>query len=203
MFLTAPLKIRNFLRVLLISVFTLYAWNARAEDALTTVNTYMAKMKSASGRFVQVGPDGVISTGNFGLRRPGKMSFDYDPPTPLRVASDGFWTVVEDKKLNTQDRYPLSETPLKLILDTKTDYRTSEYVTNVEEADDVIRVNAADPDRPETGKIQIVFTKSPVQLKQWTVTDPQGLQTVVTLQNVILNPTLPNSLFYIENSLKK
>ena len=202
MYLSRKSVTKAFLYLLSVTIFTLCVSVARA-GAPAAINDYMAKMKSASGRFVQVGPDGVISTGNFALRKPGKMNFDYDPPTPLRVAADGFWTVVEDKRLKTQDRYPLSETPLKLILDDKTDYRNSSYITGFDENETAIRVNAADPKRPEIGSIQIIFTKSPMTLKQWVITDPQGLKTTVTLQNVVLNPQLPNRLFYIENSLKR
>ena len=118
-------------------------------------------MKTAKGRFIQVGPDGVISEGEFALKRPGKMFFDYEPPTPVKVISDGFWVAVEDEKLQTANRYPLSETPLKILLAEKPNFNNSEYKINVQQQDDSLLIDASDPDSPEQGKITLVFTQNP------------------------------------------
>ena len=96
-------------------LFTFFSAFAKISDEQTAIlkdlSHYMQKMKTAEGKFIQIGPDGVISDGEFALKRPNKIYFDYTPPTPLRIIADGFWVAVEDKKLETMDRYPLSETP--------------------------------------------------------------------------------------------
>lgn len=160
--------------------------------------TYLRSMKSATGHFTQIGPDGVLSEGKFALRKPGKMYFGYAEPTPLKVVSDGFWVAVEDTKLKTQDRYPLSETPLSVLLSNKPDFSGTDYKIKVYQNEQSYLVNASDPKHPERGDITLAFSKDVVRLTHWVVTDSQGLKTIVNLQNVNLNVPTKNDLFYID-----
>ncbi|MFV2092788.1 MAG: outer membrane lipoprotein carrier protein LolA, partial [Hyphomicrobiales bacterium] len=75
------------------------------------VNAYFNRFVYLSGRFTQISPDGVVSEGMFHMRRPGRVRFDYLPPSRLLVISDGFWLGIIDKKLKTTDRYPIASTP--------------------------------------------------------------------------------------------
>lgn len=180
-----------------------YAETQSSDDvALEKISTYLANMKTAKGRFIQVGPDGVISDGDFALKRPNKMFFDYAPPTPVKVISDGFWVAVQDDKLQTTNRYPINETPLKILLAEKPNFQNSEYKIKVIHQQDSLLVDASDPKSPEQGSITLVFTQNPVQLRQWVVTDAQGLKTVVSLQDIKVNAPIENKLFYIENAVK-
>jgi outer membrane lipoprotein-sorting protein len=158
---------------------------------------YLSNMKSATGHFIQIGPDGVISEGEFALRKPGKMYFGYEDPTPLKVVSDGFWVSVEDKKLKTQDKYPLSETPLSVLLSDKPDFSGTDYKITVDENEQDYLIKASDPKHPERGDITLAFSKGIIALNHWIVTDAQGLKTIVNLQNVNLNVPTKNSLFFI------
>ncbi len=162
------------------------------------VTDYLAKMQSARGRFTQIGPDGVISQGDFAIRKPGKMYFDYEDPTPLTVISDGFWVAVEDAKLKTRDRYPLSETPLSVLLSKNPDFTGTDYKIQTDTNEDQYLITASDPEHPERGQITLVFTKENTQLTHWVVTDAQGLKTIVNLDNIALNVPTQNKLFYIE-----
>lgn len=173
------------------------------DKTLDRLENYLGKMKTAQGRFIQVGPDGVISEGDFALKRPGKMFFDYAPPTKMKVISDGFWVAVEDEKLETANRYPLSETPLKILLAEKPDFTNSEYKIKLTEKEGNILVDATDPDAPEQGSITLVFTDNPISLRQWVVTDAQGLKTVVSLQDIKENGPVENKKFFINNDVKK
>jgi outer membrane lipoprotein-sorting protein len=183
----------------LISLFFILVMPAKAEDTKipSEVITYLKNMKSATGRFTQIGPDGVLSEGEFALRKPGKMYFDYADPTPLKVVSDGFWVAVEDTKLKTTDRYPLSETPLSVLLSEKADFSETEYKIQINDNQEHYFINAKDPKHPERGDITLAFSKGVVNLTHWIVTDAQGLKTIVNLQNVNLNVPTKNDLFFI------
>ncbi len=183
----------------LISLFFILVMPAKAEDTKipSEVITYLQNMKSATGRFTQIGPDGVLSEGEFALRKPGKMYFDYADPTPLKVVSDGFWVAVEDTKLKTNDRYPLSETPLSVLLSDKPDFSGTEYKIQINDNQEHYFINASDPKHPERGDITLAFSKGVVNLTHWIVTDAQGLKTIVNLQNVNLNVPTKNDLFFI------
>ena len=177
--------------------FCLKSSFAAQQDILGNISNYMRQMKTAEGRFIQVDPEGRISQGEFALKRPGKVYFNYADPSPLKVVSDGFWVAVEDRKINSMDRYPLSETPLKILLAENPNLKSDEYNINFEDNGEHYHIHATDPEAPEQGTISLVFTSKPLSLKQWIVTDAQGLQTVVSLQDIKLNAPVKNKLFYI------
>lgn len=172
---------------------------AAQKDILKDISVYMKNMKTAEGRFIQIDPQGNISEGEFALKRPGKVYFNYADPSPLKVVSDGFWVAVEDRKINSIDRYPLSETPLKILLAENPNLKSDEYKIQLEDNQDHYKIHASDPEAPEQGTISLVFSAKPLALTQWVVTDAQGLKTVVSLQDIKLNAPVKAKYFYIEN----
>lgn len=180
------------------------AFNAAQESALTQIGQYMDSFRTLKGQFVQVGPDGVVSEGSFYMDKPGKMRFEYRPPTPILILSDGYWVALEDTELKTQDRYPLNSTPLQVLLQDK--FQTSGEHMKIEKVtvdDASIQITALDPTAKEQGKISILFSKSPFALKQWTVTDAQGLKTTLSVNDLAFDVPLKAKLFYIENDVKQ
>src|SRR4029077_15637706 len=85
------------------------------------VNNYLSGMQVLSGKFVQVGPDGRRTQGQFYISNPGRVRFEYDDPSPIELVADGQSVVVRDRKLATQDIYPLSQTPLRFLLADRVD----------------------------------------------------------------------------------
>ena len=111
------------------------------------------------------------------------------------MVSDGIDVAVFNKKLNTTDRYPLSTTPLNLLLSDHVNLKGSAYVIGIDHKPGVIVVHARSNDRRVTGNIAIVFSDPDFELKQWTVVDAQGLATTVALHNVQTGITLQPELF--------
>lgn len=159
---------------------------AKANDAreLARISAYLNSITTLSGDFVQIDPDGVLSEGRFLMSRPGRVRFEYNQPNPALVISDGFWVGVIDKRYDQIDRYPLSETPLNLILKDDVDLRKEGAVKNIEKSDDQMRVLAQDPDYPERGSITLVFGANPLELRQWIIDDSQGGVTTVALSEI-------------------
>ena len=77
---------------------------------------YLSNMQVMTGNFVQVAPDGRRTQGEFYISKPGRVRFEYDDPSPIELVADGQSVVVRDRKLATQDVYPLSQTPLRFLL---------------------------------------------------------------------------------------
>ena len=165
---------------------------------LARISNYLNGIKTLEGDFVQIGPDGEASEGRFYLRRPGRIRFEYDPPNPTLVVSDGFWVGVYDTRLKTLDRYPLNSTPLELLLKERVDLRTEGAVKSIERGDGQIRVTAIDPKKPDQGSITMIFSDNPLELRQWVVVDAQGLTTTVALNDMRSNVELDPRLFFIE-----
>lgn len=88
------------------------------------------------GQFTQTGPRGRVSSGVFYIVKPGRMRFEYAPPNPLLVVSDGSWLYVKNRKRNRVDHYPLTTTPLRLILDQKVNLFKETKIQSVSETDE-------------------------------------------------------------------
>jgi outer membrane lipoprotein-sorting protein len=149
------------------------------------VDGYLSSTQVLSGNFVQVGPDGRRSQGEFYIQKPGRVRFDYDPPSPIDIVADGQSVVVRDRKLATQDIYPLSQTPLRFLLADHVNLMKDTNLVAVY-ADDVFVTVVVEEKNGVVGtsRLMIMFSAKDMQLKQWTVTDPQGYDTTVAVYNL-------------------
>ena len=184
------------------------AGNANATDTnvitdderavLSDISAKLSSIDTMDGEFVQYNPNGDQLQGKFFISRPGRVRFQYDPPTTVSVIADGKSVLVFDKKLQTYDIWPLSQTPLRLLLDKDLNLATSDKVTRVGVAPDLVEVELHDETRFSAGTLDLIFDHSTYELRQWTVTDQQGLQTMVALYNVETGKPLDSSLFKID-----
>ena len=181
-----------------ISLISMQAFAAPNSEGIKQVNDYLNSLTTLEGKFVQIAADSTISEGKFYLRRPGRIRFEYNDPITTKVIADGFWVAVSDTRLKTLDRYPLSETPLNLILKENVNLGSEANIASVETSGDHIRVTARDAANPDQGEIVLIFDTAPIALRQWVITDVQGLQTTIALQNTRTNIKIEPSLFVIE-----
>ena len=162
------------------------------------ISQKLAGISTMNGEFVQFDPNGTQRQGTFYIARPGRVRFQYNPPTTISVIADGKSVLVHDKKLRTYDVWPLSQTPLRLLLDSKLDLANSDKVTRVSVASDLVEVELQDETKFSSGTLNLVFDRATYALRQWTVTDQQGLQTMVALYNVETGNKLSADLFKID-----
>lgn len=172
--------------------------DANDERALAEASAYLSALDSMQGDFLQVGPDGSVTEGKFYLRRPGRLRFEYNAPENLLVVADGTWVAVKDSTAPAQ-RYPIASTPLGLILGENVDLARSARVLNVESQPGALLVTIADRTGEAPGQITLIFDQPRMQLRQWVVTDAQGLQTTVALRNVETGIRADNSLFVLRD----
>jgi len=168
------------------------------QAVLTDIAKALSAVETMSGEFVQFNPDGEQQQGRFYIARPGRVRFQYDPPATVSVVADGKSVLVFDKKLQTYDIWPLSQTPLRLLLDSDLDLSVSDKVTRVSVAEDLVEVELQDETRFSAGTLNLIFDRESYELRQWTVTDQQGLQTMVALYNVEIGGALDSALFEID-----
>lgn len=163
------------------------------------VSGYLSSIRVLTGQFVQVGPDGRRSQGQLYIQKPGKLRFEYEPPSPIDIVSDGQSVIVRDRNLATQDVYPLSQTPLRFLLADRLDLLKDTNLVAVY-ADDVFITVVVEETHGIVGKsrMMIMFSATDTQLKQWTVTDPQGFETTVAVYNLDFSRRPDPELFYID-----
>lgn len=162
---------------------------------LERVEAYFNGIDTLKADFLQIAPDGAISEGEFYLRRPGRMRFEYEPPAELLVIADGTWVVVHEKDMRSFDRYPIKATPLAVLLEDHIDLTKAALVTDVAEEGGVLRVSLRNPEEPTQGELTLFFTEEPFELRQWVVVDAQGLVTRVNFSDIETNARLDPGLF--------
>lgn len=174
-------------------------FDANQKALASKVSAYMSTLQNVSGNFVQVGPDGKRSTGDFYIQKPGKIRFEYDDPSPIALVADGSSVIVRDRRLATQDVYPLSQTPLRYLLSDRIDLMRDTNVVGVASDDMFISVTIEEK-QPLVGtsRLMLMIGAKDNQLKQWTVTDPQGYDTTVAVYNLDTTKKLDPGMFRID-----
>ncbi|GAW34718.1 outer-membrane lipoprotein carrier protein precursor [Roseovarius sp. A-2] len=166
--------------------------------SLGEISSYLNRLKSAQGAFTQVSEDGSISTGKILLKRPGRVRFDYDPPDETLVVADGDTVGIIDPRSNDGPQgYPLHRTPLKIILANNVDLTRERMVVGHASDGTSTTVRAQDPEHPEYGSIDLVFTGDPVELRQWVIHDGSGSSTTVILGDLKTGVRLADESFKI------
>jgi outer membrane lipoprotein-sorting protein len=194
-------QLRTLLAAALVSCATAAGADPAADARdLARISNYLNATETITGSFVQVDPAAVVSEGDFFMRRPGRLRFEYDEPNPALVVADGYWVAVIDKRDGGVDRTLLSETPLELLLKERVDLRREDAVTRIERSDGQLAVTARDPDEPGLGEITMVFSNNPLALRQWVVTDAQGRTTSIALRDTRTNVPIPNEAFVIPDT---
>jgi outer membrane lipoprotein-sorting protein len=190
---------KRILSIIAAVALTLYAGAASAQQlTLGQVSAYLNQLQTAQGGFTQINADGTLSTGQIYIKRPGRIRFEYNAPSNALVMAGGGQLAVFDARSNTgPERYPLNQTPLSIILQDNVDLGRERMVTNVVSDGTTTTVTAQDPDNPNYGSIQMVFTSNPIELRQWVVTDDLGSETTVILNDLISGSVIRDILFNI------
>jgi outer membrane lipoprotein-sorting protein len=184
-------------RNLPVNIFATFDANQKAQAA--KVSSYLSSLQTLVGNFVQVGPDGSKTKGDFYIQKPGKVRFEYEAPSPIDIIADGSSLAVRDRKLSTQDIYPLSQTPLRFLLSDRIDLLKDTNVVNVTADDLFISVTIEEKQALiGTSRLMLMIGAKDGQLKQWTVTDPQGYDTTVAVYNLDSSKKIDPSMFKID-----
>lgn len=167
-------------------------------SAVERANSALNSVTSMTAEFTQVGGDGRRLTGVMYLQRPGKLRFEYEKPSTMEIVSDGSTVLVRDRKTNSADPYPISQTPLKFLLSGKIDLARDTRVTNVASDPEGVRISIEDSTTiGGTSRITLSFDAAVTELKRWRVVDPQGLTTTVSLADVEKNRTIDPRIFML------
>ena len=179
------------------NIFATFDANQKAQAA--RVSSYLSSLQTLVGNFVQVGPDGSKTKGDFYIQKPGKVRFEYDAPSQIAIIADGSSLAVRDTKLATQDIYPLSQTPLRFLLSDRIDLLKDTNVVNVTADDIYISVTIEEKQALiGTSRLMLMVGVKDGQLKQWTVTDPQGYDTTIAVYNLDSSKKVDPGLFKID-----
>jgi outer membrane lipoprotein-sorting protein len=166
---------------------------------LSRIETYLDSLRALKAHFLQVAPNGAISQGTAWLERPGRMRFQYDPPSPLLLVAGHGLVVFHDSSLNQTSNIPIGKTPLGILLADHVRLQGDVTVTGMQHLPGQIQVSLVRTASPGDGTLTLIFADNPLSLRQWTVLDAQRQETRVTLYNVETGGQFDPKLFeYID-----
>jgi outer membrane lipoprotein-sorting protein len=173
------------------------------QQAIEDVNTYFNSFRTLKGEFTQLGNTGNVSTGVVIISKPGKMRFEYAPPNPFVVVSDGRWVAVLNRSKNVADQYPLATTPLRLLLAEKMNLLKSAVIKAADIQDGLITLRMEDKDQMVSGELVLIYDSNLNALRQWIVMDGDGRRTTISLDNLVADEPADPALFVVKLDKKK
>lgn len=175
---------------------------AERAAALAFANGKLNGIQRLQGRFVQTSPDGSRAAGAFYLQRPGKLRFQYDPPSSLLIVSDGSVVSLRDTELRTTERTPLRSTPLNIILGAQIDLARDARIVRVSRSGPWLMITARDRSGETDGQITLHFYGNEGELRSWDVLDATGARTRITLSELTQPASLDRRLFQLEDIIE-
>ena len=185
--------------ICVICVAFIFAGSAAAADEVSRAEAWFNKIKSIEADFVQVASDGTSAKGKLLFQRPSKMKITYQNEggnKGLQLITSKIWLHVDRPNEKLLTSYPLSETPLSLILAAKVSLRPDGYETRIKSSSaGVVQILVAKEEGAGAGQLTLEFTEKPFQFRRWIVVDAAGIKTSVTLYNLAFDTPIPNVAF--------
>jgi outer membrane lipoprotein-sorting protein len=172
---------------------------------VAAVETYLNKLTTVQARFLQISSTGNYAEGTLYISRPNRMRLEYDPPSDeILLLANGSNLVFYDKELDQVSYVGLGSTPLGVLLREHFTLTDPELViTAFREAAGVVEISIVQADDPGQGTLTLVFTKSPIELRQWRVLDAQNTEVTVSLFNPRYGIALDRNLFIFDQDKER
>lgn len=175
---------------------------AEHQATVDRVAVYLSGLSTIVSNFTQIAPDGSLTTGKFFLRRPGKMRWQYNPPTPVLMIANGSEFVYYDYDLQQVTYVPLDSALIAFLAQEKIRFDEKVGIISFEEKDSAIRIGLAQRDKPDEGQLLLEFSDKPLLIRNMVVTDASGQVTTVALSNAKFGIKLDKSLFVFKDPRK-
>lgn len=173
---------------------------AAMPGVVADIERYLNGIDTLEARFSQVAPNGTLSSGKVYIQRPGRLRFDYDPPSRIRLVAPGDWRLVfYDASIGQVNVIPISQTPLGILLDSDISLDDDVTVTDVQRGSGEVAITLVRNGAEDQGAVTLVLGERPLALRRWSVVDAQGLTTHVLLEDVETGGRIDPELFRWRN----
>ena len=166
-----------------------------SSDPVSRAEAWFDNISTMRADFIQVASDGTTATGELHLRRPHRMKVIYDLEEPLILLTTPVWLHVDRPNDKTVTSYPISETPLSLILREKVVLQSKDFTTTHLVRDGITRITLKRDVGEAAGELTLEFTNQPFVLRRWMIRDAADVATTVTLQNMRFGHAYENKFF--------
>ena len=171
---------------------------AQAQPAASTaeVERYFNSIRTLKARFVQSNPNGSVVQGTLYVRRPGRMRFEYDAPSQLKIVADGSQVTMWDPTTKDFGQWPIGWTAASFLVKEPLSLSGGDLkVEKSERQDGMLQLTMTQAKKPQEGKVIVRVSENPMMLRGWTIIDNRGNQVNVSLQDVQAGGQLADSLF--------
>jgi outer membrane lipoprotein-sorting protein len=205
------LAVRLALASVLFVAASLTAWPGVAEPSaspvpltaqdqadLQRIAAYLNGITTLYARFRQYSSGGGTATGEMWMERPGRMRFEYNPPSPILLLADRYYVYYIDKKLAQVQQHWLQSTPAWLLLRDPVTF-SDLVVTAFARGPNRLRVTVVEKAHPDIGSLTMVFRDNPLALEEWTVVDAERRATTIALSDEEFGMALDPNLFVYTN----
>ena len=165
---------------------------------LQRIAAYLSGIRTMYAKFQQVSAGGGRATGQLWMARPGRMRFEYDPPSPILLLADMFYVYYVDKELAQMSKVGLKSTPAWLLLRDPVTF-SDLIVTRFERSANTIKLTVVEKAEPDNGSLTMVFNDNPLALRQWSIVDQQHKTTTVSLYDERFGVALDPKLFVYQD----
>ena len=170
--------------------------NPDQKSDVERVQSYLNSIRTLASRFEQYSGEGNQATGQLWLARPGRMRFEYDPPVPVLLVANGKNIFYYDKDLQQVSELRVEDTPAGFLLRDQITLSGDVTLTRFEHKPGAIRLTMVQTSEPGQGSATLVLDDKPLQLKQWTIVDPQQKEVTVVLDDPHYGAPIDEKLFY-------
>jgi outer membrane lipoprotein-sorting protein len=173
--------------------------NAEALDEnknlIANLEAYLTSLTTIVANFNQVAPDGTLTSGKFFMQRPGKMRWQYNPPTPILMVANGKVLVFYDYELEQVSHIPLNDSLISFMARETITFGNEIGILSLENKEGVIRIELAERKKPTEGKLLLEFTASPLLIRNMVITDATNQITSVALSNAQFGTKIDPEMF--------
>jgi outer membrane lipoprotein-sorting protein len=165
------------------------------DSSVVAAEKFLNSIRTLKAPFVQAASSGGYARGNLYIERPGNLRIDYDKPTSLQVYADGTWLFYIDEELKDVSQIPLAATPASFLVREKFSFTDGLTIQKVEKRNRTLRITVARRGEEDSGSLTLILSDGANAFRGWSVTDPQGVKTTVTLLSPILNQPIAKEVF--------
>ena len=173
------------------------ALTSQDADDLRRITSYLNGISTMTARFRQSSAGGIV-TGSLWMARPGRMRFEYDPPSPILLIADRFYVYYVDKQLAQMSKVGLKSTPAWFLLRDPITFDDL-LIKRFERGANTLTMTLVDPKEPDNGSLTIMFNSQPLALREWTIVDQQRKTTTVSIFNIQFGVALDPGLFVYQD----
>jgi outer membrane lipoprotein-sorting protein len=165
------------------------------DPSVAAAERFLNSIRTLKSPFLQAASSGGYARGTLYIRRPGKLRIDYDKPTSLQVYADGTWLFYVDEELKDVSQIPLAATPASFLVREKFSFSDGLTIQKVEKRNGTLRITIERHGEEAGGALTLILSEGANAFQGWSIVDPQGVKTTVTLLSPILNQPIAKEVF--------